>query len=81
MNFCIQAASAGRVGLGGWGTDLEFVSNNSLSDCQIIEVIVDILVSTEVWNWVVDFVASLLLFVLVLHSSRRKPLHALLSTF
>jgi len=57
------------LGLGGGGTDLEFVSDHTLGDFEIIEVIVDVLVSAEVWNWIVNLVASLLLLVLVLSAA------------
>jgi hypothetical protein len=57
------------LGLGGGGTNLELVTDHLLGEREGLEVIVDVLVSSEVWNWVVDVVAELGLLVLVLSAS------------
>ena len=59
----------GPLLLRGSGTDLELVTNHTLGKCNRGEVIVDVVVSAKVWNWIVDLVAQILLLVLVLGAS------------
>jgi len=59
----------GPLLLGGGGTDLELVADHTLGSFNRGEVIVDIVVSTKVWNGVVDLIAQVLLLVLVLSAS------------
>ena len=59
----------GPLLLGGGGTDLELVADHTLGSFNRGEVIVDIVVSTKVWNGVVDLIAQVLLLVLVLGAS------------
>jgi hypothetical protein len=47
------------------------MSNNTLGFLERVEVILDIVIGTEVWDWVVNWVGSLLLWVLVLVASSR----------
>jgi len=54
------------LSLGSSGSNLEFVSNDFLSFFEVLEVVVDVSVSTEIWNKVVDLVSSILLLVLEL---------------
>jgi len=56
-------------GLGSISSDPEFVRLLGLSNSEIIEVINDVSVNTEVWNSVVDLVTEWLLLVLVLSAA------------
>jgi len=51
------------------GTDLEFVTGHTFGCFNRLEVIVNIVVSTEVWHSIIDLVTETLLLVLVLGAS------------
>ena len=55
--------------LRGSGTNLEFMTDHAFSESQGGEVIVDVVISAEVWNSIVDFVTECLLLVLVLSAT------------
>jgi hypothetical protein len=59
----------GPLGFGGCSTNLEFGTNHLFCSSKRGEVIVDIMVSTEVWNSIVNLVTETLLFVLVLSAT------------
>jgi hypothetical protein len=54
---------------GSSSTNLEFVTNHTFSSFQGCEVVVDIVVSAKVWNWVVNFITKFLLLMLILSAT------------
>jgi len=52
--------------LRGSSSDLEFMTDHAFSSCERSEVVIDIMISTEVWYSIVDLVTESLLLVLVL---------------
>jgi hypothetical protein len=59
----------GPLGFRGSGTNLESVTNHTFSSFQGGEVVVNIIISTEVWNWIVNFVSKVLLLMLELSAT------------
>jgi len=52
--------------LGSISSDLEFMTDHAFSSFERFEVVIDIIISTEVWYSIVDLVTESLLLVLVL---------------
>ena len=47
------------------------MTNHIFSKSQTIKVIIDVLISAKVWNWVVNVIPAILLLVLVLGAAGR----------
>jgi len=57
--------------LGSFSTQSKLVLLHSFGKLKRSVIINDISINSEVWNWIVDFISTLLLLVLVLIASSR----------
>jgi len=57
--------------LGSFSSEIKLVLLHSFGKLEGSVIINDISINSEVWNWIVDFISTLLLLVLVLIASGR----------
>jgi hypothetical protein len=53
----------------GGSSELEVMSNHAFGKLDGVEVVIDIVISTEVWYGIINIISQTLLFVLVLSAS------------